>query len=266
MTVQRMHRPMDRSAARQKIGVMYFRLRRHLLWLFGGIKFARKSDERLGYVQFSHQTPLLRHLRGIDIGLEHNKITNLHIALKKVDGVVLRPGEVFSLWKLIGKPTRRKGYLEGVVLRKGAFSSGIGGGLCHLSGFIYWMTLHTPLTITERHRHGYDTTPDKFFGSDATCFYNYKDLMIANNTSRPFQLQLVVGENELSGAWLSDAEPAHVYELYEKQSAVHLEDWGGHTRHNIIHRRLYDLEGNVVGDEFVAENHAIMMYAPQEQN
>lgn len=44
------------------------------------------------------------------------------------------------------------------------------------------MALHTPLTVTERHRHGYDVFPDAErtipFGSGATCFYNYGDLMI----------------------------------------------------------------------------------------
>ena len=35
-----------------------------------------------------------------------------------------------------------------------------GGGLCQLSNLIYWMTLHTPLTITERYRHSYDVFPD----------------------------------------------------------------------------------------------------------
>lgn len=63
---------------------------------------------------------------------------------------VLRPGEVFSYWKLIGKPARRKGYLDGMVLKSGAFHAGCGGGLCQLSNLIFWMTIHTPLTVTER--------------------------------------------------------------------------------------------------------------------
>lgn len=178
--------------------------------------------------------------------------------------VTLQPGETFSFWKMIGRPTRRKGYLEGVILHKGSFGSGIGGGLCHLSGFIYWMAIHTPLTVTERHRHGYDTTPDKLFGSDATCFYNYKDLMITNNTEQPSQLHIEIGKDQLRGAWKSGAPPACRYEVYEKQSAVQHEDWGGCTRHNHLHRKIYGLGGNIIGDEFIAENHAIMMYSHSE--
>jgi len=256
--------PIERNALRQKLGVAYFTLKKHAQWAFGGMKFGKISDARLGHEHFAHQTPLLRHLKGVDIRLEQNKITNLHIAAAKMHGVIINPGEVLSFWRLIGKPTRRKGYLNGVILRRGAFGEGLGGGLCHLSGMLYWVTLHTPLTVAERHRHGYDTTPDKLFGSDATCFYNYKDLMIKNDTGQPFQLMLEVGENHLRVAWMSDAPPDFTYELYQKEHLVHKEDWGGYTRHNHLHRRAFDLDGALVGDEFVAENHAIMMYPPEE--
>ena len=30
---------------------------------------------------------------------------------------------------------------------------------CQLANLIYWMTVHTPLTVVERHRHGYDVSP-----------------------------------------------------------------------------------------------------------
>ena len=43
-----------------------------------------------------------------------------------------------------------------MVLHYGSFQTGIGGGLCQLSNLIYWMTLHTPLTVTERYRHSFD--------------------------------------------------------------------------------------------------------------
>ncbi|MCL2565915.1 MAG: VanW family protein [Defluviitaleaceae bacterium] len=251
--------PKERNPIRQRLGVIYYIFKRHMYWVFGGIKFAKIRTNEFEYTYFSHQTPLLRHLKGIDISLEQNKITNLQIALKRVNKVTIYPGEVFSFWKLIGKTTERKGYLKGVILQKGAFSEGIGGGLCHLSGFLYWMSLHTTLTITERHRHGYDTTPDKLFGSDATCFYNYKDLMIRNDTTQPFQLIIEVSDDHLKGAWRSNNPPIYKYEIYEKEHLIQKEPWGGHTRHNHLHRKIYDLDGKQVGDEFVAENHAIVM-------
>ena len=75
---------------------------------------------------------------------QYNKITNLRLAAARLDGVVLRPGETFSYWRLIGRPSRRKGYLDGIVLFCGTFRPGVGGGLCQMSNLIFWMTLHTP--------------------------------------------------------------------------------------------------------------------------
>lgn len=48
--------------------------------------------------------------------LQYNKATNLKIAGKKIDGIVIYPGEVFSLWNLVGKTSKRKGYLEGLTI------------------------------------------------------------------------------------------------------------------------------------------------------
>jgi len=262
--------PKDRNVLRQKLGVVYFTLRRRGLWAFGGIKFARRVDRalppaELKYTHFTHQTPLYREWKDVDPQLERNKKTNFAIVLSKIDSVILRPGETFSFWRLVGKPTRRKGYIEGVVLRKGVLGGGIGGGLCHLTGFTYWMTLHTPLDVTERHRHSHDTSPGGWptpFGSDATCFYNYKDLMITNNTAQTFQLRLETTENHLRGAWMSDTPPACKYDVYQKEHSIRQEDCGRHMRHGVLHRRAYDLGGVLKYDEFISENQAVMLYPP----
>jgi vancomycin resistance protein VanW len=237
-----------------------------MIWLFGGIQFAHKGESILNHEHFSHSTPLLRELKDVDMYLQHNKITNLIIAILKVDKVIIHPGEMFSFWKLIGKPTKRKGYLKGMILKNGSFTPGTGGGLCQLSNLIYWMTIHTPLTVVERHRHSYDVFPDvnrtQPFGSGATCFYNYGDLMIANNTEHPFQLRIEISENDLIGAWDSSHLPDCKYEPYEKEHLIQPEYWGGYSRHNSIYRRIYNLDGLLIKDEFITENHAMMMYSP----
>ena len=110
---------------------------------------AKKDTIRYLECCASHQTPLLRQLKDVDMVLQYNKITNLKLAVNKLDGMVLRPGEVLSYWMCIGRTTKRKGYLEGMILQSGTFRAGVGGGLCQLSNLIYWMTLHTLLTVLE---------------------------------------------------------------------------------------------------------------------
>lgn len=40
------------------------------------------------------------------------------------------------------------------------------------------------------------------------------------------------------------------------------EYWGGYTRHNVLFRRAFDQAGNQVADDYITENHVVMMYAP----
>ena len=260
-------RPKKRSALRLKAGRLWYTGRRTLWWTFGQHRFARVNQEAdLPYEQFRHSTAIYRQLKGIDTALERGKAVNLAIAAARLDRTVIGPGELFSYWKLIGKPTRRKGYRDGMVLFCGRVTSGIGGGLCQLSNLIYWMTLHPPLTVVERYRHSYDVFPDSGrtqpFGSGATCVYNYRDLMIRNDTLHPFQLRLSVTDRNLEGRWLSSAPPLDTYRVYEREHCFRQESWGDYTRNNVLYRKKFDSAGTEIDDEYITENHALMMYPP----
>ena len=258
-------KPIKRSKVRILFGKMFFTFTRYLQWYFSRKKYAKRSSNSLfSYTSFLHSTPLFRKLKDVDMWMQHNKVTNLRIAVKRLDRIIINPGETFSYWKLIGKPSARKGYKEGMVLFYGGFKPGVGGGLCQISNMIYWLTLHTPLTVTERYRHSYDVFPDSNrtqpFGSGATCVYNYRDLQIYNGTNRPYQLHLYLTDEELKGEWRTVEKELYRYEVYEKEHRITHEFWGGYIRHNILHRKVYSEE--FVDDEYITENHAVMMYQP----
>ena len=200
------------------------------------------------------------------MALQENKVKNLKLAVEKLNGTILHPGETFSYWRLIGKPSRRKGYQEGMVLFLGQIGSDVGGGLCQLSNLIFWMTLHTPLTVVERYRHSHDVFPDanrtQPFGSGATCAYPHRDLMIRNDTDQDFQLRVWVGETHLEGEWRSVVPPVVWYDIVEKNACMDQAAWGGYVRHNELYRKCYDCEGTLLGEQFLFANDAIMMYSP----
>ncbi|WP_018756451.1 VanW family protein [Paenibacillus terrigena] len=260
-------KPKVRSTTRLRLGRLYFQCKRYVEWYFGNTKFAKQVHvQEFDYPIMKHKTPLLRQLKDVDMWLQYNKITNLKLAIQQVNRIVIYPGETFSYWKTIGNPTRRKGYVEGMVLFYGSFKPGIGGGLCQLSNLIYWITLHTPLEITERHRHSYDVFPDSNrtqpFGSGATCAYNYLDLRIYNPTDQPYQLCIHIDDEYLYGEWQSTSAPMHSYEVYEREHRITQEYWGGYARYNSIYRKKYKLAGELLADEYITENHALMMYQP----
>lgn len=260
--------PIRRSWMRLRLGKAYYTGKRYLLWCSPRFHWAkeRRPGHLLPQVQFSHRTPLIRQLRGEDMEWQRNKIVNLRLAVARLDGILLRPGETFSYWKLVGKPTRRKGYLDGMVLFLGRIGSDVGGGLCQLSNLIFWMTLHTSLTVVERYRHSHDVFPDvsrtQPFGSGATCAYPHRDLMIRNDTDQTFQLHVWVGEEMLEGVWLAERPSEVRYEIRERNPRMDQAAWGGYIRHNELFRLTYDLAGVCLREEFLFANDAIMMYSP----
>jgi vancomycin resistance protein VanW len=154
-----------------------------------------------------------------------------------------------------------------MVLRNGTVQHGMGGGLCQMTNLVYWMTIHTGLTVTERWRHGFDVFPDSGrtqpFGSGATCAWNYIDLQIENRTPHDHQLRVFIDGDQLRGEWRAEIPQLHRFEIIEKNHAMRHEWWGGYSRHNEIWRRRRDAATNEdLGEEFLTENHAIMMYQP----
>lgn len=262
-----MKKPIHRSKIRIFVGRIYYTLKRYFYWHFSKVDFAKNFESYLPIEIFSHKTILRRKLKNVDMWVQENKITNLQIATKQLNGLVLKPKQTFSYWRQIGEPTKNKGYVEGMVLHNGKIISGVGGGLCQLSNLLYWITLHTPLTVIERWRHCYDVFPDvkrdQPFGSGATCAYPNIDLQIKNNTSQKFQLSIEITDEYLIGKWLSDKPTSFKYKIFEKNHEFKDEWFGGYSRNNKIFRKVIDNHTNKeIGEEFITENHALMMYNP----
>jgi len=267
MDSKHVSKPTKRSYLRRLLGREYYTLRRRLKWLANSRTFARQeTDTKLEHPLFCHKTMLLRPLRDVEMILQHNKVTNLRLAIAPINGVVIRPGETFSIWRMVGRPSASRGFLDGLVLHNGRIEKGIGGGLCQLGNLLYWMALHSPLTITERYRHGFDVFPDINrtipFACGATLAYNYIDLQLRNDTSDSFQILLSLDDEYLHGELRSDKRAQDKYEVFETDHLIKMQPWGGYTRHNRIWKRTTSLIDGMTNEELVTENHAIMMYDP----
>lgn len=258
--------PQKRSALRILAGKYFYISQRYYRWFKQRKIIAANIDQSvLPYLIYSHSTPYIRQLSGLNDELQYNKIINLKLASLKLNGILIFPGELFSFWKLVGKPTKRRGFLPGMTLYYGKIKPGVGGGLCQLTNLIYWITLHTPLVVTERYRHSFDIFPDSNrtqpFGSGATCVYNYRDLQIYNPTENIFQLVVNPEKNELNVKWFSSEASPFRYEIYESAHCIKKESWGGYTRNNVIKRKTFSNE-EIINDEIIAENSAYMLYQP----
>ena len=252
-----------------KLSLFRQRLPVWLRWYTTTKKFAHtKSATHLPIRITKHQSLLIRKLGTTDLQLQYNKIQNLKLATAAIDGVVIQPGETFSVWRLVGEPTAKKGYVEGLLLSHGEASVGIGGGLCQLANLLYWMALHSPLTVTQRYRHSFDAFPDSGrtlpFGSGATLFYNYIDLQLYNPTNQPIQIRTWVTDEHLKGMIQTTDPLKESYSIVERDHQF-LTDGNKFYRANKLFCVISDrTTGTFLREEVVCENFCEMKYVPPE--
>ncbi len=222
------------------------------------------SAETLPFTCKKHQSLLRRRLGNSDPQLQENKVENLKIAYPTVNGILIKPGQTFSFWRQLGEATGEKGYCEGMQLSRGEVVRGVGGGLCQLANLLYWMALHTPLEIAERHHHSFDPFPDENrvlpFGSGAGVFFNYIDLRFHNPTDLTFQIKLWLTDDHLKGGIYAGREPQYAYHVFEKNHRF-IKNGEKNFRENEIWRELVDRRtGNRVAEEMLVKNLAEVKY------
>lgn len=250
------------------LSVWIKRSRRYIRWYIDGKKYASvKNTTALAYRVKKHQSVLIKKLGDNNEQLQINKVTNLKIAAKKITGVVIKPGETFSFCKLVGFPSKRKGYLKGMELSFGEARAGTGGGICQISNLLHWLVIHSPLTVTERYHHSFDPFPDDGrvlpFGSGATVFYNYRDFQFRNDTEYTFQINLWFSEKCLEGELRINEELNFAYHIEERDHEF-LKIGATFYRKNEIwrHKILKFESGKILTTELITKNFARVTYTP----
>ncbi len=223
----------------------------------------RRSDHYFSAIITRHQSALRRPLGASDPLLQEKKIINLAQAVKNIDGVIIKPGKIFSLWQILGRPSYRRGYVDGMLLAGGQVVEGVGGGLCQLSNFLHWIFLHSPWKIIERYHHSLDVFPDSGrtlpFGSGATILYNFVDLMAQNVSDQPLQIKLWLTDNHLKGQVLAPQPWPQKFHVLEKNHCF-IKQNDRYFRYNEIYRQT-KVAGQVVKTELAATNFAPVLYA-----
>lgn len=234
-------------------------------YIVKGYKIAKKkSYNNLEYLWKGDAKLLLRKLHGVDMQLQINKTKNLEIAGKKVDGIIIMPGEVFSLWNLVGKTSKRKGYVEALTVSDSELGKGIGGGLCQLGNLIHYLVLHTDLEVVEKHHHSDALFPDEKrrvpFGTGTSIAYKRLDYKFKNTTNYPVQLRIWQDDVMIYGEIRSTVPIDYKYKLVEEGHHFAMED-GIFYRISKVYRIKYDKETNKeIKKELILNNHSRVMY------
>lgn len=117
-----------------------------------------------------------------------NRNKNIENGCKKLDGLVLYPGDEISCNEMFLPFTAENGYYEAGAFINGEVSTDIGGGICQVSTTLYNALLRAEIEITERLNHSM-TVNYVPLAADAAITGDYKDLKFKNNTDAPLYIQ-----------------------------------------------------------------------------
>jgi vancomycin resistance protein YoaR len=131
-------------------------------------------------------------------GSPSNRRFNLSYGAKKLNGVLMKPGETLSLISTLGKIDGAHGWKPELVIKGSKITPEFGGGLCQVATTLFRAALNAGLPIVERTNHSlrisYYEPP---VGLDATIYEPKPDLRFTNNYSTPLLIQTEVKGTKL---------------------------------------------------------------------
>lgn len=186
-----------------------------------GMRFDRNhyaatvAREQLPVEVFSSSCPMYNRDTGFDMIYQENKVHNLEAGSGHSGPSADPSGETFSFCLTTRHADRREPYREGLTVINGRLTTAPGGGMCQLSNLLFWVFLHSPLTVVERHGHGSKDFPeppsDAPMGVDATLAEGWKDLKVRNDTAYTFQLHIAFDAEHISGYLYADRQDPLCY-------------------------------------------------------
>ena len=126
-----------------------------------------------------------------------NRTQNIKVAANKIDGTVIKAGQIFSFNKVVGARTKKRGFKEAVEIVNNKYVTGVGGGVCQVSSTLYNAVLFAGLKIVERKNHSrpVDYIP---LGRGATVYYDLIDFKFKNNFSNSLLIMSKVVNDQLT--------------------------------------------------------------------
>jgi len=137
-------------------------------------------------------TELVRAETSYFYGSSNERIQNIQAAAARFHGVLVAPGEVFSMGETMGDVSLENGFAEALIIYGGRTIKGVGGGVCQVSTTLFRGVFNMGLPIVERYSHAYRVAyyemttsggvDPNLAGLDATVYFPLVDLKFKNDT------------------------------------------------------------------------------------
>ena len=126
-------------------------------------------------------------------GSSSARIQNIETASAEFHGLLVPPGDIFSMAEIIREVSLDTGYTEALIIFNGKTIEGVGGGVCQVSTTLFRTAFFAGFPIQERHPHAYrvsyyektagNSRDDSLAGLDATVYVPIVDLKFINDSN-----------------------------------------------------------------------------------
>lgn len=144
-------------------------------------------------------------------GSSGDRIQNIQTAAARFHGVLVAPGETFSMASVLGDVSLDNGYAEALIIYGNRTIKGVGGGVCQVSTTLFRTAFFGGFPIVERHPHAYRVTyyeltragsvDTNLAGLDATVFVPVVDFKFTNDTPYWLLMETYVNAAARSLTW-----------------------------------------------------------------
>jgi hypothetical protein len=109
------------------------------------------------------------------------RVENIHRIADLIRGVVIKPGERFSVNDFVGRRTREKGFVAAGTIQQGHYKDDVGGGISQFATTMFNAAFFAGLELDDYKAHSIYISRYPY-GREATLNYPDVDLAVINNT------------------------------------------------------------------------------------
>jgi vancomycin resistance protein YoaR len=156
-------------------------------------------------------TELVSNYTSYFYGSSASRIQNITTAAQQFHGVLVAPGETFSMANTLGDVSLDTGYAEALIIYGDRTIQGVGGGVCQVSTTLFRTVFFGGFPIVERNPHAYRVSyyeqradgsdNPSLAGLDATVYVPYVDFKFTNDTSNWLLMETYVNQAARTLTW-----------------------------------------------------------------
>jgi vancomycin resistance protein YoaR len=144
-------------------------------------------------------------------GSSAERIQNIQAAASRFHGLLVAPGETFSMGDALGDVSLDNGFAEALIIYGGRTIKGVGGGVCQVSTTLFRTVFFGGYPVEERYSHAYrvsyyeQTTSGavdpNLAGLDATVYFPLVDFKFTNDTPYWILMETYVSVDARTLTW-----------------------------------------------------------------